>query len=48
MRRPFPCLWFDGNAEEAARFYTSLLPDSSVVNVWRLPRTHRVGQPAWC
>ena len=37
MRNPFPCLWFDGKAEEAARFYTSLLPDSSVDNVWRSP-----------
>ena len=27
MRTPFPCLWFDGKAEEAATFYTSLLPD---------------------
>ncbi len=25
-----PCLWFDGNAEEAARFYTSLFPNSRV------------------
>lgn len=25
-----PCLWFDGNAEEAAKFYTSLLPDSRI------------------
>jgi predicted 3-demethylubiquinone-9 3-methyltransferase (glyoxalase superfamily) len=32
-----PCLWFDGKAEEAARFYTSLLPDSHVDNVWRSP-----------
>ncbi|HEY4041922.1 MAG TPA: VOC family protein [Rhodopila sp.] len=23
-----PCLWFDGNAEEAARFYVSAFPDS--------------------
>jgi predicted 3-demethylubiquinone-9 3-methyltransferase (glyoxalase superfamily) len=37
MRNPFPCLWFDGKAEEAARFYTSLLPDSSVDKVWRSP-----------
>jgi len=28
-----PCLWFDGQAEEAARFYTSLFPDSSIVSV---------------
>ena len=37
MRNPFPCLWFNGKAEEAARFYTSLLPGSSVDKVWRSP-----------
>ncbi len=25
-----PCLWFDGNAEEAARFHCSLFPNSKV------------------
>jgi len=30
-----PCLWFDGNAEEAAEFYTSVLPDSHVDKVDR-------------
>jgi predicted 3-demethylubiquinone-9 3-methyltransferase (glyoxalase superfamily) len=24
------CLWFHGNAEEAARFYTSIFPDSRI------------------
>jgi predicted 3-demethylubiquinone-9 3-methyltransferase (glyoxalase superfamily) len=24
-----PCLWFDGNAEEAAKFYVSLLPQQA-------------------
>ena len=37
MRKPFPCLWFDGKAEEAAEFYTSLLPDSRVDKVGRSP-----------
>jgi predicted 3-demethylubiquinone-9 3-methyltransferase (glyoxalase superfamily) len=39
MARPkvYPCLWFDGKAEEAATFYTSLLPDSRIDNVWRSP-----------
>jgi len=39
MERPklYPCLWFDGNAEEAAALYTTLLPDSRVVDVWRSP-----------
>lgn len=25
-----PCLWFNGNAEEAAQFYVSLLPNSRI------------------
>jgi predicted 3-demethylubiquinone-9 3-methyltransferase (glyoxalase superfamily) len=37
MKQLFPCLWFDGKAEEAAEFYTSLLPDSHVDKVWRSP-----------
>lgn len=39
MARPklYPCLWFDGNAEEAANFYAGLLPDSHVDKVWRSP-----------
>ena len=39
MARPkvYPCLWFDGKAEEAANFYVSLIPDSRVDNVWRSP-----------
>jgi len=32
-----PCLWFDGDAEEAAAFYVSLLPDSRIDNVMRSP-----------
>lgn len=28
-----PCLWFDGEAEEAARFYTSIFPDSCIDHV---------------
>jgi len=37
MAKVYPCLWFDGKAQEAAEFYTSLLPDSHVDNVWRSP-----------
>ena len=37
MPKLFPCLWFDGNAEEAAQFYVTLLPDSQVDKVWRSP-----------
>jgi predicted 3-demethylubiquinone-9 3-methyltransferase (glyoxalase superfamily) len=31
------CLWFDGKAEEAAKFYTSLIPDSGIDNIMRSP-----------
>jgi predicted 3-demethylubiquinone-9 3-methyltransferase (glyoxalase superfamily) len=33
MSRISPCLWFDGEAEEAANFYVSLLPDSRIETV---------------
>ena len=31
------CLWFDGTAEDAARFYAATFPDSSVGAVLRAP-----------
>lgn len=30
-----PCLWFDGQAEEAARFYTSIFPEAEILHVSR-------------
>ena len=33
----YPCLWFDHDAEEAANFYVSLLPDSRIDGVFRSP-----------
>jgi predicted 3-demethylubiquinone-9 3-methyltransferase (glyoxalase superfamily) len=35
MSKISPCLWFDGEAEEAAKFYVSLLPDSRIEKVQR-------------
>ena len=35
MSKIAPCLWFNGGAEEAARFYVSLFPDSAVGHVSR-------------
>jgi predicted 3-demethylubiquinone-9 3-methyltransferase (glyoxalase superfamily) len=33
MSKISPCLWFDGEAEQAAKFYVSLLPDSRIETV---------------
>jgi predicted 3-demethylubiquinone-9 3-methyltransferase (glyoxalase superfamily) len=35
MPKPYPCLWFDGQAEQAAAFYASIFPNSSVDKVTR-------------
>jgi predicted 3-demethylubiquinone-9 3-methyltransferase (glyoxalase superfamily) len=37
MDKVSPCLWYDGDAEEAADFYVSLLPDSRIDKVVRSP-----------
>jgi len=37
MQKVTPCLWFDGQAEQAARYYVSLLPDSRIDRVFRSP-----------
>jgi predicted 3-demethylubiquinone-9 3-methyltransferase (glyoxalase superfamily) len=39
-----PCLWFDKQAEEAANFYVSLLPDSRVDAVIRSPGDYPSGK----
>ena len=35
MSKISPCLWFDGDAEEAANFYVSLLPNSRIEKIQR-------------
>ena len=32
-----PCLWFDGQAEQAAEHYTSIFPNSAITSVSRNP-----------
>ncbi|WP_421791328.1 VOC family protein [Hyphobacterium sp.] len=32
-----PCLWFNNQAEEAARYYTELFPDSRIDRIVRAP-----------
>ncbi|MBI2262401.1 MAG: VOC family protein [Caulobacterales bacterium] len=39
-----PCLWFDKEAEEAANFYVSLLPDSRIHAVTRAPGDYPSGK----
>jgi len=38
------CLWYDGDAEEAANFYASTFPDSSVGAVFRAPGDYPDGK----
>ncbi len=44
MSQITPCLWFDGNAEEAANFYASVFPDSHVEAVHRAPADYTSGK----
>ena len=43
-RKIQPCLWFNGQAEEAARFYAETFPDSSVDSVERAPGDYPSGK----
>ena len=43
-RKIQPCLWFNGQAEEAARFYAETFADSSVDSVERAPGDYPSGQ----
>lgn len=45
MSKITPCLWFDGTAEEAARFYVSLLPNSSIDRITPYPSKAPSGEP---
>lgn len=37
MSKISPCLWFDGDAEAAAKLYTTIFPDSRILSVDRAP-----------
>ena len=38
------CIWYDKDAEEAARFYASLFPDSAVKAIHRAPSDYPSGK----
>ena len=44
MSKIAPCLWFDGQAEQAANFYVSLLPNSRVDAVNKSPADYPSGK----
>lgn len=44
MSRNTICLWYDGAAEEAARFYAGVFPDSEVTAVHRAPADYPSGK----
>jgi len=44
MSKISPCLWFDGEAEEAAKFYVSLLPGSRIETVQKNPADGPAGK----
>lgn len=43
MPSTIPCLWYDQSAEEAAQFYCSIFPNSSVLRVERSPMDNPSG-----
>ncbi len=51
LQRVTPCLWFDGKAEEAAKFYTGIFPNSRIVQTAYYPEAEKDrhgGVPARC
>jgi len=48
MKQIMPCLWFENQAEEAARFYTSLFKNSKITGITHYPASASAasGRPA--
>ncbi len=44
MAKNVVCLWFDGTAEDAARFYARTFPESAVTAVHRAPGDYPAGK----
>jgi len=44
MAKNIVCLWYDGTAEEAARFYARTFPNSNVTGVHRAPGDYPAGK----
>src|SRR5258708_4100271 len=44
MAKNVICLWYDGTAEDAARFYAKIFPDSAVTAVHHAPGDYPAGK----
>ncbi len=44
MTKLTPCLWYDGTAEEAVRFYAATFPNTSIDAVQRAPGDYPAGR----
>src|SRR5437868_6111545 len=44
MSKITPCLWFGSEAEEAANFYISLVPESKIESIQRSPADYPHGK----
>lgn len=47
MQKITPVLWFNMNGQEAAEFYTSLLPDSRIDKIIRAPADNPSGEEGY-
>lgn len=45
MQKIVPCLWYSEKADEAAKFYASILPNSKVDSIWALEAESPSGPP---
>lgn len=45
MARMMPSLWYASDAEEAARFYVGIIPDSRIDRVWSMQAESPSGPP---
>ncbi|MFT6075530.1 MAG: putative 3-demethylubiquinone-9 3-methyltransferase (glyoxalase superfamily), partial [Yoonia sp.] len=42
------CIWYDKDAEVAARFYASIFPESAVTAILKAPADYRVRRGGGC
>ena len=47
MQKITPCLWFDTAGEQAAEFYTSVFPNSKILEVTRGQLSTSSDTPLW-